>query len=411
MKLSIIIPTRERIQYLRESVKTALAIDDPDIEIIVSDNASMDETYKVLSEIKDPRFKYRNTGKRVSMRANFENGLKHSTGDYIMFFGDDDGILPRQVPILKKILEAEKPDVLKWPLVRYGWPVAGNAKTGGVRFQKGSVFGLVDEINVPKLSKELTNCDLNNEEYYPALYHGVVSRSYLDSLKTQDGQFFNCTIPDIFFGYLSLLKGGKLMYCAHPFTLNGYSPASNGGSQKQVSLGHDVPEIAAKFMSENAADDNLDVADFGANIAAVFFLSLETARVVGSISTSRINYTAWFEFIVESARKMTPRLHEELMQSLGKYAKTIDKSDLLDKALKMPKKRYLKIAKLKSKILENSLKIGSVRFSCERDAQNTIFTAVQVCDDLLGDEQDSVYKKTHSRKMAWNALKQRYDVL
>ncbi len=411
MKLSIIIPTRERIQYLGESVKTALAIEDPEVEIIVSDNASQDDTRDVLSKIKDPRFKYTNTGQRVSMRANFENGLKHSTGDYIMFFGDDDGVLPSQIPLLKNILSKEKPDVLKWPLIRYGWPVDGNAKTGGVRFKKGSVFGSVDKINIPKFSQELVNCNFKNEEYYPALYHGVVSRSYLDSLRTSDGKFFNCTIPDIFFGYLSLLKGGKLMYCGHPFTLNGYSPASNGGSQKQVSLGNDVPEIAAKFMAENSVDDNLDVADFGANIASVFFLSLETARVVAGIDASRINYAAWFEFIVENARKMNPVLHSELMLSLKTYAEDIGQLEVLSEALSSPRQRMFKFSKLKRKVHENSLKIGSVRFSCVKNTQNTIFTAVQACDHLLGDEFASVYTGRQSQKIAWNTLKQRYNAL
>ena len=105
MKLSIVIPTRERIQYLQESIRTALAIEDIDIEIIVSDNASSDNTAVILSDIDDIRFKYTHTGKRVSMRANFENGLNNCTGDYIMFFGDDDGVLPKQIPILKNILE------------------------------------------------------------------------------------------------------------------------------------------------------------------------------------------------------------------------------------------------------------------------------------------------------------------
>ena len=159
MKLSIVIPTRERLEYLQESIKTALAIKDDDIEIIVSDNASEDSTAKILSEIDDIRFKYTNTGKRVSMRANFENGLNVSTGDYIMFFGDDDGVLPEQIPILKSILEKEKPDVLKWPIIRYGWPEKGNPKTGGVRFKKGSVYGSVIEINSKQLSNEISNCN------------------------------------------------------------------------------------------------------------------------------------------------------------------------------------------------------------------------------------------------------------
>ena len=44
MKISIVIPTRERALYLRQSLATALAIDDPDVEIIVTDNESTDDT-------------------------------------------------------------------------------------------------------------------------------------------------------------------------------------------------------------------------------------------------------------------------------------------------------------------------------------------------------------------------------
>jgi len=90
---------------------------------------------------------------------------------------------------------------------------------------------------IPKsFFNEISECNFKNEELFPAIYHGVVSRPYLDSLRTSDGVLFNCTIPDIFFGYLALFRTGKLMYCDHPFTLNGYSPVSNGGAQKKSPL-------------------------------------------------------------------------------------------------------------------------------------------------------------------------------
>lgn len=37
-KVSIVIPTRERAEYLHYSIQTALAIDDADIEILINDN-------------------------------------------------------------------------------------------------------------------------------------------------------------------------------------------------------------------------------------------------------------------------------------------------------------------------------------------------------------------------------------
>ena len=407
MKLSIIIPTRDRIKYLEESVKTALAIEDLDIEIIVSDNASEDDTFKVLAKIKDPRFKYTNTGNRVSMRANFENGLKESTGDYIMYFGDDDGVLPNQIPFLKSILEKEKPDVLKWPVIRYGWPEGGNPKAGGIRLKKSSVFGKINVIDSKKLTKEIFNCDMKNEEFYPAIYHGVVSRNYLESLKTSDGQFFNCSIPDIFFGYLALLKGGRFIYCNHPFTINGYSSASNGGAQKQIHLGKAVPDITKKFIIENSSDKNLDVEDFGASIVAAFFLSIETARVVANIKTNEMNYTAWFKFIIRNTHKMRKDSYRKLINSLTLYAGKIGKLEELNTVIKMPTLNDGKFIKLKRKINENLSKVRSVRFLCEKNSANTIFTAVQICDQILGSDFEEVYMKTMARNFAWTELKKR----
>lgn len=409
MKLSIVIPTRERIQYLKESIRTALSIEDIDIEIIVSDNASDDETYEVLSKINDPRFKYVNTGHRVSMRANFENGLNNCSGDYIMFFGDDDGILPKQFPILKSLLLKHKPDVLRWPTIKYGWPEAGNTKTGGVRIKKSMVYGPIHHINSNQLLGELLNCDLKNEIYYPAIYHGIVSRKYINKLRTSDGQFFNCSIPDVFFSYQSLFLGGKLLYCAHPFTINGYSPASNGGAQKQLSQSHNIPAVAARFISENQDDKNLDVADFSVNVPSLFFLCLETARINRNFDNSPINYLAWFKYIIRSSNKMNPSLRAAFIKNLEIYAREINKFDIFEKSITSHDEDYNKFLKVKLKFTENFQKIGSVRLKCEKNRVNDIHTASQICDSILGGEYNLKEYETKYHQFFWNKLKSRYN--
>ena len=146
--ISIIIPTRDRADYLKYSVQTALKIDDIEIEVIVSDNASSDHTKKIISSIKDDRLKYINTGKRVSMRENFEFALKASSGEYIIFFGDDDGIIPNQFNCLRNILLKYKPDALSWDFLTYVWPIKGyGKKTGGLRFVKKKIFGNIIQVN------------------------------------------------------------------------------------------------------------------------------------------------------------------------------------------------------------------------------------------------------------------------
>src|SRR6056297_1850317 len=231
MLISIVIPTRDRAQYLRHSLATATAIPDPNIEIVVSDNASVDKTRQVVSEVQDSRVRYVNTGKRVSMRQNFEFALHHSKGDYVIFFGDDDGIIPGQFPFLRRILEEKKPDVLSWSVPTYGWKVDGyEGKTGFIRLRSNKVYGDLRYLNADRYRKDLLAGNLKCIVPLPAVYHGCASRDYLNRTSLENGVYFNGAIPDYYFSYLSILHGGCFLHADHPFTISGHSPASTGAS-------------------------------------------------------------------------------------------------------------------------------------------------------------------------------------
>lgn len=142
VKISIVIPTRERCAYLRHSVRTALEIDDDEIEIVVSDNASTDCTEQMIAEIDDPRLIYVNTSARLSMRENFNHAFRASSGEYLIYFGDDDGILPKQFPFLRDLIDRHTPDGVSWNRTTYGWLIEGfGKKTGGIRVFRDKIFG------------------------------------------------------------------------------------------------------------------------------------------------------------------------------------------------------------------------------------------------------------------------------
>ena len=61
-KFSVIIPTRERSDTLQSSLKTCVGQDYDNLEIIVSDNFSTDNTREVVESFDDPRIRYINTG-------------------------------------------------------------------------------------------------------------------------------------------------------------------------------------------------------------------------------------------------------------------------------------------------------------------------------------------------------------
>ena len=117
------------------------------------------------------------------MRENFEFALKASSGEYVIFFGDDDGIIPNQFNCLRNILLKYKPDALSWDFLTYVWPIKGYGKrTGGLRFVKKKTFGNVTQVNNKESKETLLNADFANESILPRIYHGCMSRHFLDTL-------------------------------------------------------------------------------------------------------------------------------------------------------------------------------------------------------------------------------------
>jgi glycosyltransferase involved in cell wall biosynthesis len=92
--VSIGIPTYNRAVLLTRAIESALNQDYGNIEVIVSDNASHDDTESICRQYsqKDVRFKYtRQTSNRGPV-ANFTEVLKNASGQFFMWLGDDDWI-------------------------------------------------------------------------------------------------------------------------------------------------------------------------------------------------------------------------------------------------------------------------------------------------------------------------------
>ncbi len=90
-KVSILIPTRNRAGLLAQALGSALAQDYPRLEIIVSDNASEDETPRLAQRCVDPRLVWRRFEANVGLDANWRALLyDYAGGDYVKVLADDD---------------------------------------------------------------------------------------------------------------------------------------------------------------------------------------------------------------------------------------------------------------------------------------------------------------------------------
>ncbi|MGL4347430.1 MAG: glycosyltransferase family 2 protein [Chitinophagaceae bacterium] len=105
MKISVCIATYNGEKYIKEQLDSILYQIGEDSEVIISDDGSTDKTLDIIREYSDDRIKIFINQGRKGYTKNFENALKHSTGDYIFLSDQDDVWLPNKVDIILKNIQ------------------------------------------------------------------------------------------------------------------------------------------------------------------------------------------------------------------------------------------------------------------------------------------------------------------
>ena len=179
-KLSIIVPTRERSETLVHTIRTVVSQDYPDCEIIVSDNASQDNTREVVASFSDSRIRYINTGRRISMSENYEFALASARGEYVTYLGDDDGFVRGAMTKAMRLIGESGINALVWTKVEYYWPECADEKLRNFIFLKGAN----NRVHVVDARRKL-NGVLDFREAFgytrlPSVYNGIIKKSFLE---------------------------------------------------------------------------------------------------------------------------------------------------------------------------------------------------------------------------------------
>ncbi len=109
--VSIGLPTYNGAAHLRGALDSLLAQDYPEIEILISDNASTDDTPAILSEYA-ARVKIVRQESNIGAAANFKFVLQEARGELFMWAGDDDRWEPSYVSACVAALEDHPEAVL-----------------------------------------------------------------------------------------------------------------------------------------------------------------------------------------------------------------------------------------------------------------------------------------------------------
>ena len=90
--VSVGVPTFNGAGTLERALTSVLSQDYPELEVVISDNASTDETEAVCRQFasRDPRVRYLRKPTNCGPTENFMEVLRQARGKYFMWLGDDD---------------------------------------------------------------------------------------------------------------------------------------------------------------------------------------------------------------------------------------------------------------------------------------------------------------------------------
>lgn len=233
MKFSVLLPTRNRLKYLKYAVESVLRQDYESWEIIISDNDSQDNIFEYVKSLKDDRIKYFRTDHFISVTENWNNAMNQSSGDYVIMLGDDDILLDGY---FSKILNLQHrfndPDVIYANAYIYAYPGVIPSKPKGF-LQSCSHYPIFDLKKEPFwLSRDkalhLVKCHGNfRAEYGTNMQYSLIKRSLIESIRVA-GQFFHSPYPDVYAMNIMLLRSDKILINPDAMVVIGVTPKSTG---------------------------------------------------------------------------------------------------------------------------------------------------------------------------------------
>lgn len=116
--ISIITPVYNNEKYICSAVESVFAQGIDDVEYIIVDDGSTDNTARVVDELAEKNDKIKVIHQNNQwIYASFNNGIKYAKGEYIYILNSDDKLAPGALKHLTEIVSKYSPDVIWTPVM------------------------------------------------------------------------------------------------------------------------------------------------------------------------------------------------------------------------------------------------------------------------------------------------------
>ncbi len=108
--VSVVIPAYNKAKYIQNTIDSILSSEYDNIELVVVDNCSVDNTVEILKGIDDPRFRYVVNPVNLGMVDNWNKAVREAKGEYVKLVPGDDILYANNISASLKYL-TRHPDI------------------------------------------------------------------------------------------------------------------------------------------------------------------------------------------------------------------------------------------------------------------------------------------------------------
>ena len=229
--LSIVVPTKDRYTYLKYLIKLVAQLNSNEIELVIQDNSDDNRAFvDYLDKLGYGFIKYYHESGQLPMSINSDKAVLNSTGEYICFLGDDDGITMKIIEGVHWMKE-NNVDAVKPVVPSYYWPDAKDGrdvKHSAVIFYK-KYDGRVRFLSAYNELLKVLKSGIPDRGNMPLAYHAIVKREVMDRIYDKCGSFFPGNSPDIANAVALSLVVNKYAVVNSPWTISGKCIYGGGG--------------------------------------------------------------------------------------------------------------------------------------------------------------------------------------
>ncbi|WP_456058724.1 glycosyltransferase family 2 protein [Butyricimonas sp.] len=361
---SVIIPQKDRAEYLVHTLKTCMLQDYPNFEIIVSDDCSTDNSVAVVQELmkKDPRIRLYAHDHHLGMRDNFEFALNQVRPGYVLALGGDDGLVPGCIWRMYEILASTGTELLTWTPANFVYSDHEEGKNiMYIRKRRNSGVKICrSEDYLNKIAKTFKYQIDETPMFY---MKGVASTVLIDRVKsrTKDNSFYYCPTPDGFSGVVLAGEVENYAFTYEPLSIGGTTMKSQGKNYHRTD--EKSREEAHQFFNDNIRRT------MHPELASQPYSPLVTLMTADYLLTAR-DLPGWpgkfepftFESLIRATFKFMERSafeNEVLVRELNilkEIAKQHDLLDLFNELLKATKRKVVREQEVYGFLITHSIR-------------------------------------------------------